>query len=796
MSLVTLQFALFFVPRPVVLVAIPPSEGVTLVPFSEAGATFLSLVGNDTIAQDTATAGGDLAVAVATLGVDPVTGQLVFEPLTLTTGASSDDTVMWAARHVGASSSAFSLSDTFGASTTLDVAGPAVVAVTVTIVSAEGGKRSFTLLVWVDAPPVAAIEGMPLITLHAALDDASFVAHLDGSSSHDPEGSAVTGAWAIVEGSLATRGTQTLSIAEPEVGSPIEDSLHGILSGVPGGFVVDVALTATSSDSAAAEGTAVATLVVNALPVVPVEAPAIVFLRDPVNSFSATVAASTDIDGVVESVEWVVEDGVGGVIQVLGADTDTVSVSNIQLPGHVNIEATVVDNDGGAVSTGMVSVDVRLCDSTDTDGDGVADCYDECLDSAFKVSAGVCGCSVEDTDGDGDGVPDCIDACPEDALKVAPGLCGCGETEQDSDGDGTLDCHDACPADGNKVEPGLCGCGTTDVDTDGDGSLDCHDACPADGNKVEPGLCGCGTTDVDSDGDSTPDCHDECPADADKTQLLQCGCGQPEHDFDGDGVANCVDACVTDADKSASAGLCGCDVADTDSDGDGVADCVDVCPADGGKVLPGMCGCGVPDVDSDGDGVLDCMDECLDGLTSKKHKKKCGCGHDSTKDKDGDGVADCVDACPDSAFKVSAGVCGCSVEDTDGDGDGVPDCIDACPEDALKVAPGLCGCGETEQDSDGDGTLDCHDACPTDPIPDLDGDGLCSHDQCPESEAFGPVNGHGCTLGDMCPCHTRVEDRHAFRECVREAISRNGFHASWNSERKQRDVCAVVLEGA
>ena len=395
-------------------------------------------------------------------------------------------------------------------------------ALTVTIVSAEGGKRSFTLLVWVDAPPVAAIEGMPLITLHAALEDASFVAHLDGSSSHDPEGSAVTGSWAIVESSLATRGTQTLSIAEPEVGSPIEDPLHGILSGVPGGFVVDVALTATSSDSAAAEGTAVATLVVNALPFVPVEAPAIVFLRDPVNSFSATVAASTDIDGVVESVEWVVEDGVGGVIQVLGADTDTVSVSNIQLPGHVNIEATVVDNDGGAVSTGMVSVDVRLCDSTDTDGDGVADCYDECLDSAFKVSAGVCGCSVEDTDGDGDGVPDCIDACPEDALKVAPGLCGCGETEQDSDGDGTLDCRDACP---------------------------------------------------------------------------------------------------------------------------------------------------------------------------------------------------------------------------------------------------------------------------TDPIPDLDGDGLCSHDQCPESEAFGPVNGHGCTLRDMCPCHTRVEDRHA-------AISRNGFHASWNSERKQRDVCAVVLEGA
>ena len=45
-----------------------------------------------------------------------------------------------------------------------------------------------------------------------------------------------------------------------------------------------------------------------------------------------------------------------------------------------------------------------VCEAgTDTDGDGVDDCDDGCLEDPFKSAPGDCGCGVEDLDSDKDG---------------------------------------------------------------------------------------------------------------------------------------------------------------------------------------------------------------------------------------------------------------------------------------------------------------------------------------------------------------------------------------------------------
>jgi len=75
---------------------------------------------------------------------------------------------------------------------------------------------------------------------------------------------------------------------------------------------------------------------------------------------------------------------------------------------------------------------------------------------------------VSDKDTDGDGTADCIDQCPEDFLKLEPGVCGCGVTDADADKDGIADCTDNCPAHPNPDQS----------DTDGDG----------DGNACDPDL--------------------------------------------------------------------------------------------------------------------------------------------------------------------------------------------------------------------------------------------------------------------------------------------------------------------
>lgn len=68
---------------------------------------------------------------------------------------------------------------------------------------------------------------------------------------------------------------------------------------------------------------------------------------------------------------------------------------------------------------------------SDTDGDNVIDCADECPYDPLKTKkgisfllaywltmVGVCNCSVSDIDSDNDTVADCNDACPNDPSVV------------------------------------------------------------------------------------------------------------------------------------------------------------------------------------------------------------------------------------------------------------------------------------------------------------------------------------------------------------------------------------------
>ncbi|OGS69780.1 MAG: hypothetical protein A3F91_06325 [Flavobacteria bacterium RIFCSPLOWO2_12_FULL_35_11] len=98
---------------------------------------------------------------------------------------------------------------------------------------------------------------------------------------------------------------------------------------------------------------------------------------------------------------------------------------------------------------------------SDKDGDGVADCRDECPDVAGLAEFHGC------PDTDGDGIPDKMDKCPTVAgLKM---LHGC----PDRDGDGTADKDDACPdVFGPKTNAGC-----PFKDTDGDGVIDLIDRC-------------------------------------------------------------------------------------------------------------------------------------------------------------------------------------------------------------------------------------------------------------------------------------------------------------------------------
>ena len=129
------------------------------------------------------------------------------------------------------------------------------------------------------------------------------------------------------------------------------------------------------------------------------------------------------------------------------------------------------DDEGGGISTNSTDLDLLDTIVCGNSPDQIHGDWDD--EGGNCVEESCAGC---DLDSDGDGVPDSEDGCVDDPLKSDPGVCGCGEPDTDSDKDGIPDCIDDCPDD-------------ADNDADGDGS--CEDLPPCfadlDGNRLVDG---------------------------------------------------------------------------------------------------------------------------------------------------------------------------------------------------------------------------------------------------------------------------------------------------------------------
>jgi outer membrane protein OmpA-like peptidoglycan-associated protein len=161
----------------------------------------------------------------------------------------------------------------------------------------------------------------------------------------------------------------------------------------------------------------------------------------------------------------------------------------------------------------------------DSDGDGVADDFDNCPHQSG--SPGAKGCPDEDKDG----IPDAQDACPNQPPGTHPDPNAKGCPVKDADNDGIPDAEDACPnlPPGATPDPKLKGCPVKDADNDG--IPDAEDACPnlPPGAHPDPKRPGCAMADQDNDG--VPDAEDACPDQAGQTNPSdpkQLGCPKIE----------------------------------------------------------------------------------------------------------------------------------------------------------------------------------------------------------------------------------------------------------------------------
>ncbi len=334
-------------------------------------------------------------------------------------------------------------------------------------------------------------------------------------------------------------------------------------------------------------------------------------------------------------------------------------------------------------ATGHYSVfaGLTLAQTTDTDGDGVFDIRDNCVDDPNPQQ--------EDSDRDGLGdvcdpnddddlFPDSVDLCP---FVPSGGFGPSGPTQSDVDGDGL---GDEC-----------------DINADGDSFLNFNDNCPLVSNPLQFDSDGDGVgdaCDVDLDNDGVEDGVDNCPGTPNPSQLDLDGDGVGgacDGDDDGDGVVDTNDNCdetfnpdQTDFDFDGIGNAC-----DPDRDNDGVPNPSDNCPFFPNPDQTDDDGTGVgdacegPGVDSDLDGVPDSEDDF-------PYQRA------ASVDTDGDGQPDSLVAGCGSACQAAMGL----VEDLDDDNDQLLDVVETGT--GIFVSPADTGSQPLVPDTDGDGVPD------------------------------------------------------------------------------------------
>jgi outer membrane protein OmpA-like peptidoglycan-associated protein len=157
---------------------------------------------------------------------------------------------------------------------------------------------------------------------------------------------------------------------------------------------------------------------------------------------------------------------------------------------------------GAGASEGPVAPPME---DPDPDKDGIIGAADACPNEAGAASPN--GCPVKDTDGDGLMDPD--DKCVDQAETVNSweDTDGCPDTIPDGDADGLNDLADKCKDQAEDKDGFQDDDGCPDPDNDGDGVVDATDRCPAEKGVLENYGC----PDTDGDGDGVVDRLDNCP---------------------------------------------------------------------------------------------------------------------------------------------------------------------------------------------------------------------------------------------------------------------------------------------
>jgi len=163
--------------------------------------------------------------------------------------------------------------------------------------------------------------------------------------------------------------------------------------------------------------------------------------------------------------------------------------SGFHFPSTDNLDDITVGEFNDFYATVIAGVSYSLFANKDTDGDGIPDNIDKCIDAPEDYDGFEDDDGCPDPDNDNDGIPDILDKCPDNAEDYDGFMDNDGCPDIDNDGDGIIDEKDECPNEAEDFDGFEDDDGCPDLDNDEDGINDVDDDCPNEPGSVE--LKGC-----------------------------------------------------------------------------------------------------------------------------------------------------------------------------------------------------------------------------------------------------------------------------------------------------------------
>lgn len=329
-----------------------------------------------------------------------------------------------------------------------------------------------------------------------------------------------------------------------------------------------------------------------------------------------SLAPQTYYSGEYLSLNIATQNGVGavtysadGLPNGLSIDPETGVISGSSTESGSFTVNILASDSAGPEDSGLVTTVIYLtvvAADGDSDGDGVLDGIDLCLNTPSSVAVNVNGCAESQLDEDKDGVANSIDICASTPLNSVVDGDGCAVFERDSDSDGVFDSIDQCSNTPSNESVNISGCAQSQLDSDSDGVNNANDNCINTPRNSAVDIYGCSAPQRDTDVDGINDAIDRCPNTPFGVDVNAIGCTADESDEDNDGVLDVADDCP-ETPEGESVNEFGCSITQSDSDSDGVTDNIDACPMTPYGAFVDIWGC---PRDTDGDGVLDGLDLC------------------------------------------------------------------------------------------------------------------------------------------------------------------------------------------